>query len=457
MLREKSQDESTDAQHRDGRFRSSDEASVMEVERRKALGQCESKGQPHRGRNPLNQTKPFAIPKTLVVQAYKRVKANKGSSGVDGQTLYQFDQHLKGNCYKLWNRLSSGSYHPPHVKRVDLRKSCGGVRPLGIPTVSDRIAQMVVKLIVEPSLERLFHPDSYGYRPNKSAHQALKKTEVRCRENAWVLDMDIQGFFDNIDHRLLMKAVDKHVPEAWIKRYIHRWLTAPVQHPDGRVEARTKGTPQGGVISPLLANLYLHYVFDQWMTKHHPDIQFERYADDIVCHLRHERMGHQLKAELEARFVACGLRLHPDKTKLVYCKNKWRKVEYPIICFDFLGYTFGPKVMKKRSGKRALYFVATISRKAAKHIRDQIREWPWRVWIHRELDEIRSHSEHRLRGWLNYFSLFGVHYVRNILFYFDTRLRKWAKEKYKLFQTVMQAASYINEMRKSTPTLFAHW
>ena len=253
---------STDAGHRGGPSCSSDEASVMEVEPRGWPVQLNEDGQPQTGRNRRHETKPFQISKHLVLEAYKRVKANKGSAGVDSQSLKDFEVDLKDNLYKLWNRLSSGSYQPPPVLRVEIPKADGGVRPLGIPTVADRIAQMVVKLQIEPELEKHFHPDSYGYRPDKSAHQALSSAKQRCNKRAWVLDMDIKGFFDAIDHDLLMRAVKRHVKEPWQLLYIQRWLKAPVQYTDGHRESRQKGTPQGGVISPLLANLFLHYVFD---------------------------------------------------------------------------------------------------------------------------------------------------------------------------------------------------
>ena len=404
----------------------------------------------------MRTTKPFDIPKGLVVKAYRQVKANKGCAGVDGQSLYDFEKDLNNNLYKLWNRLSSGSYHPSPVKHVEIEKLDGGVRPLGIPTVADRIAQTVVKLLIEPELESHFHPDSYGYRPGKSAHQALKKTLERSRERAWVLDMDIQGFFDSIDHGLLMKVVNKHVKERWIRLYIQRWLTVPVQHDDGCLVQRTKGTPQGGIISPLLANLFLHYAFDVWMQKHYSRVTFERYADDIVCHCGSEFEVRELKSQLEKRFQACGLTLHPEKTKLVYCKSQWRRGNYPIVSFDFLGFSFGPRYKRAKDGSRTVYFMANISHRAAKHIRGQIKHWPWRYWYQCELEEISEYCQNKLRGWMNYYGLFGKHYIREILFHFDKRLRRWSMNKYKEL-TVMQAAKCVNELRKSSRNVFAHW
>jgi len=321
------------------------------------------------------QTKSFQISKHLVLEAYKRVKAAKGCAGIDDESLEQFEVNLKGNLYKLWNRMSSGSYHPLSVMRVEIAKADGGTRNLGIPTVSDRIAQMVVKLLIEPELEQHFHPDSYGYRPDKSAHQALLKAKERCSKRAWVLDMDIKGFFDTIDHKLLMKAVKRHVKEEWQLMYIQRWLTAPVQFQDGSIEARAIGTPQGGVISPLLANLFLHYVFDVWVEKHQPRVQFERYADDIVCHCSSEAEAQRLKEIFDSRFKSCGLELHPEKTKIVYCKGGYNKGEYKTVNFDFLGHTFGPKLIRTRTGRFGLYFQAFISAKKAKMIRQEIKGW----------------------------------------------------------------------------------
>ncbi|WP_376712583.1 group II intron reverse transcriptase/maturase [Photorhabdus aballayi] len=263
----------------------------------------------------MTLAKPFPITKRQVWEAYKRVKVNRGAAGVDGQTLTEFDGNVVNNLYKLWNRLASGSYLPPAVRCVEIPKSDGGVRPLGIPTVSDRIAQMVVKQVLEPVLEPVFHEDSYGYRPGKSAHDAIEQARKRCWKFDWVVEIDIKGFFDNIDHPLLLKAVRHHTQERWVVMYIERWLKAPVQMPDGTIMTRTRGTPQGGVISPLLANLFLHYVFDMWMQRHHSNVPFERYADDVVCHCHSQSQAEALFRDLKQRFTQCGLELHPRKTR----------------------------------------------------------------------------------------------------------------------------------------------
>ena len=405
----------------------------------------------------MKQTKPYKIPKGLLYEAYQRVKANKGGSGVDGQSLQAFDQDLSNNLYKLWNRLSSGSYFPQAVKRVEIPKADGGIRPLGIPTVADRIAQMVVKMQIEPELERHFHPDSYGYRPNKSAHQAVESVKERCWQRAWVLDMDIKGFFDAIDHQLLMKSVDKHVKEDWHRLYIRRWLQASVLHPDGHLEQKTQGTPQGGVISPLLANLFLHYAFDQWLTKHHPDVQFARYADDIVCHCRTEQEAITLLAVLKERFVSCGLLLHPEKTKIVYCKSWKNKADYAQISFDFLGFTFRPRLTKCRDGILLVCFLPAVSRKAAQRIRDEINSWPWLKWTQCGVKLIIVYSRSKLRGWMAYYGKYGRSVISQVLFHFDKKLSRWAKRKYKKIKSITQAVKRVNAFKSRNPRLLAHW
>lgn len=405
----------------------------------------------------MSQTKPFNIPKRWVFEAYKRVKANKGSAGVDGQSLQDFEQALKNNLYKLWNRLSSGSYFPPAVKRVEIPKADGSIRPLGIPTVADRIAQMVVKMQIEAELEQHFHPDSYGYRPHKSAHQALERVRARCWQRPWVLDMDIKGFFEAIDHDLLQKAVDKHVQENWQRLYIKRWLTASVQHPDGTIEQREKGTPQGGVISPLLANLFLHYVFDVWVEKHCQGIQFVRYADDIICHGRTEQEVQQLHQQLTQRFTACGLTLHPEKTKIVYCKSWAHTADYECISFDFLGFTFRPRQINSRDGHRFVGFVPAISRKAAKRIRTEINSWTWRIWIQSEIHDILRFSRDKIRGWVEYYGKFGMYAIKWVLLHFDKKLSRWAKRKYNSLKTYGQAARRVIAFQKRNSKLLAHW
>ena len=317
----------------------------------------------------MDRAKPFDIPKREVWEAYKKVRANQGAAGVDGQSIADFEADLANNLYKLWNRMASGSYFPPPVRRVDIPKGDGKTRPLGIPTVADRIAQMVVKRFLEPLVEPRLHDDSYGYRPGKSALDAVGAARQRCWRYAWVVDLDIKAFFDSIDTDLLMRAVRKHRDCPWALLYIERWLKAPVQTAEGSLIERERGMPQGGVVSPLLANLFLHYAFDKWMQRNHPGIPFERYADDAICHCRSEEQAAALRNALEERFTDCGLTLHPEKTKIVYCKDDDRRGNYPNQKFDFLGYTFRPRLSRRRGGKVGVSFSPAAGDKALKAIR----------------------------------------------------------------------------------------
>jgi len=405
----------------------------------------------------MSQTKPIEISKHEVVEAYNRVKANKGSAGIDNQSLQDFEKDKRNNLYKLWNRMSSGSYMPPPVLRVEIPKGDGGTRALGIPTITDRIAQMVVKQRIEPELERHFHLNSYGYRPNKSALEAVALTRKRCWKRAWVLDMDIKGFFDEINHELLMRAVNKHVSEKWMKLYIERWLKAPVQSRGEQSKLRGKGTPQGGVISPLLANLYLHYVFDIWVEKHWIGIQFERYADDIVCHCASEQEAQKLKLLLEQRFADCGLTLHPKKTKIAYCKSSRNRGSYSQVSFDFLGHTFKPRLCKNKQGKFFVAFTPAISRKSAKKVRDKIASWTILRNSKANLNSIAYYSRAILQGWKNYYGKYGRAELKRVLFYFNEKLVRWAKKKYKRLKTERRAVRWIISYRQREPKLFVHW
>jgi RNA-directed DNA polymerase len=308
----------------------------------------------------MDKTKPFDISKRVVETAYKRVKANQGASGVDEESITKFEENLKDNLYKLWNRMSSGTYFPAPVKVVEIPKKNGGKRILGIPTVADRIAQMVAKIYFEPEVEPYFLRDSYGYRPGKSAIDAVEVTRQRCWRYDWLLEFDIRGLFDNISHDLLMRAVRKHTECKWLILYIERWLKAPFQAQDGRLIERESGTPQGGVISPVLSNLFLHYVFDRWMEKNHPQNPWARYADDAIAHCRSLAETEELLKQLQSRFAECGLELHPDKTRIVYCKDDDRRGQYHLTKFDFLGYTFRPRRSKNRRGKYFINFTPGV-------------------------------------------------------------------------------------------------
>jgi RNA-directed DNA polymerase len=407
----------------------------------------------------LKKTKPFTIPKDLVVEAYKLVKANAGAAGVDQQSLTDFDENLKDNLYKIWNRMSSGTYFPPPVKAVPIPKKQGGERILGIPTVSDRIAQMVVKLVFEPIVEPYFYPDSYGYRPHKSALDAVGITRQRCWQYDWCLEFDIKGLFDNIDHELLLKAVRKHTNIKWVILYIERWLKAPMQYPDGSLVERTKGTPQGGVISPILSNLFLHYVFDAWMTKHQPSTQWCRYADDGLVHCRTEQEALQIHAVLKERFEACKLELHPTKTKIVYCKDGSRKGQYPQTQFDFLGYTFRRRLV--RNNKRNSLFVnftPAVSKAALKSMRAETREGGLRNRTDLELQDIANIYNPILRGWIGYYGRYCPSALGPVLGHFNLSLRAWAMYKYKKLRgRKTKATHFLQGIAEREPQLFVHW
>jgi len=406
----------------------------------------------------LNKAKPFCIPKRWVWEAYKRVKANGGAAGVDDQSIEEFDQDLENNLYKLWNRLSSGSYVPPPVKRVEIDKRGGGKRPLGIPTVSDRIAQGVVKGYLEPELEKHFHPDSYGYRPGKSALQAVGKARERCWRYAWVLDLDVRAFFDSVPHELLLRAVRKHTDCRWVLLYIERWLKAPVQMDDGTLQPREKGTPQGSVVSPLLSNLFLHYTFDRWMGKHHPDIPFERFADDLLCHCESEIQARELRDALERRFADCGLELHPTKTRIVYCKDDDRRGKYPNEKFDFLGYEFRPRRSKNRWGKFFVNFSPGASTASMKAIRERIRVWQLGCRVDRWIDDLARMFNPVIRGWLNYYGRYYKSALYPTLRYLNRCLARWAMAKYKrLKRHKRQAEHWVRKVSLRDPKLFAHW
>jgi len=402
--------------------------------------------------------KPFEIPKRLVWQAYKLVKANKGAGGVDGQSLGEFEGALSNNLYRIWNRMSSGSYFASPVKAVVIPKKSGGERTLGIPTVSDRIAQMVVKLVLEPDIEPHFHEDSYGYRPGKSAHQALEVTRKRCWWHDWVLEIDIRGLFDNIDHGLMMKAVRHHTNCKWVLMYIERWLTAPMVGVNGLIMSRDRGTPQGGVISPLLANLFLHYAFDMWMARQFPELPFCRYADDGLVHCRSKRQAHYLLARLKGRFGQCGLEIHPEKTRVVYCKDIHRRQRHENIQFDFLGYTFRPRRTKDRYGRVFVNFSPGVSRGAAKEIRQTVRRWRLQLKSDKSIEELGYIFGSKIRGWINYYCRFYRSAFAPVAKHLNGALVRWVMRKFKRFRGHRsRAIQWLRRLACSQPELFPHW
>lgn len=407
----------------------------------------------------MSETKPIPVTKPMVWEAYKKVKANKGSAGIDGESLKQFEENLSNNLYKIWNRLSSGSYFPPPVKEVEIPKADGKTRKLGIPTVGDRVAQMVVKDYLEPRMEAIFHEDSYGYRPNKSAHDALRKARRNCWLFNWVIDIDIKGFFDNIDHEKLLLAIDKHVSEKWAKLYITRWLTAPVQKTNGElVYKQGKGTPQGGVISPLLANLFLHYAFDQWLTKYFNGVKFERYADDIVIHCKSLEQAKYVLERLRKRMQECKLELHPEKTKLVYCKDHKRTGDFELVKFDFLGFTFKPRPSKTKDGHLFLGFDLAISVKSGKRILETLRQTSFHRWTSATIESIAAELNPQLRGWINYYGKFRPSSMSFIFRCFYQRLIKWVMNRYKSLRNKLKKAyAFLVNIQKSNPTLLATW
>ncbi len=406
----------------------------------------------------MSSNKSLPISKKMVWQAWLQIKSNGKAAGVDGKSLGAFESNLKDNLYRLWNRLASGSYFPPAVKRVEIPKGDGGVRPLGIPTVADRVAQMVIKQYLEPLIEPCFDEDSYGYRPGKSAHQALEKTRKRCWQSNWVLDLDIKGFFDSIDHDLLLKALGCHTADKWVLMYVTRWLKAPVQMPDGQLVPTLRGTPQGGVISPLLANLFLHYAFDKWMRKHYPGVMFERYADDAVCHCVSERLAKELKQALELRFDQCGLKLHPDKTQVVYCKDSRRKGRYPQIKFDFLGYCFRPRLAMDPNGQHFTSFIPAVSPKSMLKMRERIRSWRLGDHALLSLEDVTRFINPILKGWWQYYGRFYKSAMFRLFKYLDECLAAYLRRKYRnLFGHKGQSLRKLNEIAKSHPSWLIHW
>ena len=410
--------------------------------------------------NLWNETKSIPISRQMVWQAYKKIRANKGSAGIDEISIEEFDANKSKHLYKLWNRMASGSYFPPPVKEVEISKKDGGVRKLGIPTISDRIGQMVVKDYIEPRLEEIFSPHSYGYRPHKNAHQALEAVRKNCWKYDWVIDLDIKGFFDNIDHNKLMLAVEKHVPEKWIRMYIKRWLTMPIQLKSGEMQNKQgKGTPQGGVISPLLANLFLHYTFDQWLLITNKTVEFVRYADDAIIHCRSKSQAELLLQQLNGRMQDCGLELHPNKTKLVYCRDFKRQAKYPTVKFDFLGYSFQPRTSKsKRTGKLFLGYDCAISISSKKRIADKMEKLDIVNLTYKSIVGVAQFLEPYIRGWVNYYGKFRLFAMNPVFQWLRKRLVRWARKRYKRYKTSLtRAYKWLERIKKQFPNLFYQW
>lgn len=408
---------------------------------------------------PKQQDKPFQIDKMVVWEAFQRVKANKGGAGVDEQSIAEFEQDLQSNLYRVWNRLSSGSYFPLPVKAVEIPKAGGkGVRVLGVPTVADRIAQTVVRMYLEPKVEPAFHPDSYGYRPGKSALDAVGTCRQRCWRADWVIDLDIRAFFDTVPHDLVLKAVAHHTDQRWILLYVQRWLQAPLQQADGTLVIRDRGTPQGSAISPLLANLFMHYAFDTWMVREFPAVQFERYCDDVVVHCRSEFQARRVRNAIAARLAQVGLELHPDKTRVVYCKDVDRRGEHEVTSFTFLGYEFRPRLAKSKTGKHFVSFLPAVSTDAMKAMGREIRSWHLARRSDKSLDDLARMFNSIVQGWINYYGRFYKSKLLYFLRRLNQHLMRWARQKYKrLRRRERRAMAWLAEIARRSPRLFAHW
>lgn len=408
---------------------------------------------------PRPKAKPFVISKEVVWKAYKRVKANKGAAGVDEESIEEFERNLKGNLYKLWNRMSSGSYFPPPVRAVEIPKKNGeGFRVLGVPTVADRIVQTVVAMYLEPEVEPHFHSDSYGYRPGRSAHQALGVCRERCWKSDWVIDLDLEAFFDSMDHELVLSAVSRHTDQKWVLLYVQRWLKAPMQKEDGSLVARDRGSPQGSAISPLLANLYLHYAFDAWMAERFPHIKFERYSDDVVVHCVSERQARYVQDAITRRLASCKLSVNSAKTRIVYCRDDDRKGSYEHEQFDFLGYTFRARLSRSRFGKHFVNFSPAVSDDALKAMGREIRRWR----LHRRSDKTLVDLAHMfnaiVRGWINYYGRFYKSALYPLLRRINEYLVRWARQKFKrLRRHDRRTRQWLANVALREPNLFAHW
>lgn len=403
-------------------------------------------------------TKPFAVPKVLVWRAFQRVKANEGSAGVDDESIAKFEEHLGDNLYKVWNRMASGSYFPPPVKAVSIPKKSGGVRILGVPTVADRVAQTVVKQVLEPVLEPVFDRDSFGYRPGRSALDAVALVRRRSWKYDWVVEFDIKGLFDNIDHELLLRAVRKHCTIPWVLLYIERWLKAPMETAEGALVARERGTPQGGVVSPLLANLFLHYALDAWMRREMRSVRFCRYADDGVIHCKSEAQAQLVLRKLGKRLRECGLELHSGKTQIVYCQDINRQDKYPTIEFTFLGYTFRPRKAVDKYGRVYVNFSPGVSRAALTAMRQTVRGWHLQLMCDKELSDLANMFGPVLRGWSNYYGRFYPTALQPLWRHVNDYLVRWLQRKYRrLARGVIRAARALGRVAERNPRSFVHW
>lgn len=403
-------------------------------------------------------TKSLPVSKRMVWDSYLKVIAKQGGAGIDRESIEMFNADRNSNLYKIWNRMTSGSYLPPPVRTVFIPKKQGGLRPLGIPTVSDRIAQGVVKDYLEPMMENIFHPSSFGYRPGKSAHDALAQCHDNCIKYGWVVDVDIKGFFDNINHEMLMQLLKHHTTEKFVLLYVERWLKAGVEQEDGSIVSRIKGTPQGGVISPMLANLYLHHAFDKWMCSENSQCPFERYADDIVIHCSSKEEAEQIFEKLKERMRVAELTLHPEKTKIVFCKNYQRKGKHEHESFTFLGYSFQPRPRQDKFARKSVYFIfgGAICQAGKTSIRDGIRSIFNPRWSERILESFAADLNPKIRGWVNYYTRFNRHEALEVFQYLNDLIRKWLKNKYKL-RSIALVNAKLKGIQAQNAKMFYHW
>jgi len=402
--------------------------------------------------------KSFEIWKGEVWEAYLKVKENRGAPGVDGQSLDDFEADLKGNLYRIWNRMSSGTWFPPPVRAVEIPKPHGaGTRTLGIPTIADRIAQTVAARRLEEAVEPIFHPDSYGYRPRRSALDAVATCRRRCWKSDWVIDLDIAKFFDSVRWDLVLKAVQAHTDLPWLILYLKRWLAAPMQMPDGTMLARDRGTPQGSPISPVIANLFMHYAFDTWLKREFDDVEFERYADDAVVHCPSKERAEQVLAALGERMEQVGLALHPDKTKIVYCKDNNRRGTFGCTSFTFLGYTFRPRESRDRQGRRFLAFLPAISTDALKRIGGVVRHWRLHRRFYHSWEELAAGINPVVAGWMQYYGRFYRSSLYRLLARINAYLVRWLRNKYRRLAGVRSARRRFAALIRADPTLFAQW
>ncbi|WP_158895906.1 group II intron reverse transcriptase/maturase [Amycolatopsis anabasis] len=407
------------------------------------------------------QDKPVDIPKQLVWEAYQRVKANKGAAGVDRQSIDDFESDLRNNLYKIWNRMSSGTYFPPPVMAVEIPKSGGGggTRILGVPTVADRVAQTVAAMALEARTESIFHDDSYGYRPRRSALDAVARCRQRCWKKDWVIDLDVAKFFDSVPWDLMVKAVQANITteQRWVLLYVKRWLAAPIQQPDGTLAERDRGTPQGSAISPVLANLFMHYAFDSWLEREFPAVDFERYADDAVVHCATERQARHVLAALAERMEDVGLRLHPDKTKIVYCKDSRRRGAFEHTAFAFLGYTFRPRRARYPDGKAFTSFLPAVSAGALKAMGQRVRSWRIHMRVRDDLADLAEWVNPIVAGWMNYYGRFYRSVLYPLLRRINTYLVRWARKKYKRLRSFKRRKAWWTGVLDREPGLFKHW